>query len=86
MSGQKNLTITVSGEAGSGKSRLAYLIKEFLLTQGLQVVHTTDPDYLSDEHRVESLRRNLAEAINGFAETKIITINEVNVIEQNNVS
>lgn len=69
-----DLTITVSGYTASGKSRVAYLLKEFLTAVGCDVELN-----LSDGDVEDIMQNNLMEAISQIASNRKITINEVNV-------
>ena len=44
----KNLTITISGQAMSGKSRLTFLLKKFLREQGLNVNQEVNIDFADE--------------------------------------
>lgn len=55
---RKQLSIIVTGGAGSGKSRIIYLIKEMLKQEGFDV-EFEDRDYLNESRFNEAMLNNL---------------------------
>lgn len=74
---KKNLVITVSGHAASGKSRLTYMLKQFLREVGFEVEQELNIDHRSEEKFDEDMCRTLDDIIDNFKETRKITIREV---------
>lgn len=68
------LVITVSGYTASGKSRVSYLLKEFLTAVGFEVDLN-----LADGDVEDVVQNNLMNAISNIASNKSIVINEVNM-------
>ena len=67
----KNISITISGQSGTGKSRIALLVSDLLREHGF----TVD---LAETDTVETaLRSNLETAIEHIRENAVISINEV---------
>ena len=70
----KNITIAISGEVASGKSRIAHLIKQTLKENGFVVDFINDMDYLNEETFDNEMRRNFDDAIKAISEKTKITI------------
>lgn len=64
----KNITITVSGEAMTGKSTIAFLIAEFLSNKGAQI--NVDETDLRSEGVYLNIKKNKEEIID-FSKYKI---------------
>lgn len=73
----KEISINVVGTNDSGKSRLLYLIKEFLMSEGFNVDFECNPDYQSGAAFDTAMKKNFDEVINHFKETRIIKIKEI---------
>ena len=75
----KKLSITVSGETNSGKSRMLYLLKHLLKGHGFNVKVKVPSDYnYLDEFEIQ-MDKNFEEVINYIKETRIIHLNEINI-------
>lgn len=66
--------ITITGHTGSGKSRIAVLLKQFMEANGFDVELK-----LNDGDIVDILEENLMDVIAHVAANKNIKINEVNL-------
>jgi len=73
---EKKLTITVSGQAASGKSRLTYLLKNFLREQGFNVELECGIDHPTESNFDMVMGRNIDSAVQHIKETRKITIRE----------
>jgi len=73
---KENLIITVSGETKSGKSRLCYLLKEFLVTQGYNIELQLNEDFKDMTHFNETMSENLNEALDNIRSNSIITLRD----------
>lgn len=73
---KKNLTITVSGQVASGKSRLSYLLKKFLREQGFEVEFEDNLDFLNESEFDAFMCNNFEEVIEDIKETRKITLRE----------
>jgi pantothenate kinase-related protein Tda10 len=73
---KRELTITVSGSCGSGKSRITYLLKNFLREKGFEVEHTNIMDYHSENEFERDMCHNIDEVVSGFVDTRKIIFNE----------
>ena len=73
---KKDLIITVSGQAKSGKSRLIFLLKKFLRKQGFEVEQELNFDHPTESNFDGTMSRNFNEVIKNFKETRKITIKE----------
>ena len=71
---KKELTITVAGQTAFGKSRLTYLLKNFLRENGFEVEQELNIDSTSEEEFDSSMSKNFEEVINDFKETRKIKI------------
>lgn len=71
------LIITVSGKTKSGKSRLTYLLKNFLREQGFEVELNCGIDYQNENDFDKSIGQNFDEAIENIKESSKITMNEI---------
>lgn len=72
-----NLTITVTGNAGSGKSHLLYLLKGFLRDNGFDVNHHVGHDFDSEIGFDWCVDTNFNKAVEALRANTTITINEV---------
>lgn len=73
---KNEITITIAGKAMTGKSRISYLIKEFLRTKGFLVDIEVGMDFSSEADFNKRMGRNLNEAINAIQQNSIINIHE----------
>lgn len=74
---KKNIIITIGGQAGSGKSHLAYLLKTYLRENGFEVEQKLNMDYSSERDFDINMNKNFDDAFNDIKKTRKITINEV---------
>lgn len=75
-----NIIITVSGRAGIGKSRVIYLLKEYMKLHGFNTQISTN-DYGVDEHRFDHyMEQEIMEALDSikYRNTRIIFQEENN--------
>ena len=70
----KNITIAISGEVATGKSRIAYLIKKTLKQHGFEVNFVNDIDYPTEAVFDKDMERNFDDAIKGLSQKTKITI------------
>ncbi len=75
----EELLITISGQSGSGKSRMLYLIKNMLRSMEFNVEHdiNSNMDFVSEEYFDEHMERNLPEILGNIIDTRDIVIKEV---------
>ena len=74
---KENLIITVSGRAASGKSRLTYLLKNFLREQGFEVEFEGNIDHPNENDFNRDMGKHFDEVINFMKETRKITLKQV---------
>lgn len=74
---KKDLTITVAGQPLSGKSRLTYLLKRFLRENGFEVEQEFNIDHPTEENFDYVMGRDIDNIINGFKETRKVTLKEL---------
>lgn len=74
---KKDLIITVSGQAASGKSRLTYLLKKFLREQGFDVEIDCNLDYTTENDFDKHMSENFDEVIGLLKNSRKITLKEV---------
>lgn len=75
----KQLTISVTGETNTGKSRLTLLLKKFLRENGFEVKFDGGIDYTNEANFDEVVGENLEQAIETIKETSVITLEEIQV-------
>lgn len=74
---RKKLIINVSGEIGTGKSSLCFLLKKFLKENGFSVVFDGGIDYIDESQFDHNVDENLSQKINNIKKTKDIILKEV---------
>lgn len=74
---KKEIKISVSGVAASGKSRIIYLIKKTLKEHGFEVNHNGKPDFNTGGLFDKQMAKNIDDVINVIKDTRTITIEEV---------
>jgi len=74
---KEKLIITVSGRAMSGKSRLSFLLKNFLQENGFDVKHEVSLDYQNENHFERQMSKNFDDVIGQIKEQREILIKEV---------
>jgi len=72
----KTIHITVSSAAGSGKSRVLYLIKETLRNRGFDVKFNGGMDFSTEKSFDEQMHENIYEVIDSIADMSEIVIEE----------
>ena len=75
--GKKEITITISGESATGKSRVSYIIKEILKVHGLEVQFDPKFEYLDEQTFNKSMRSNMDEALENIREKSMVVVKEV---------
>ena len=80
---KKNITVTVSGATGSGKSRIAFLLKKFLREQGFEVEYEPNLDHPSEGLFDLHMNQNLNEVVENFKTTRKIKIKELQTPYEN---
>ena len=70
------ITITIAGKAASGKSRIAYLIKEMLKVHDFEVEFDPSPDFINESQFNKTMRTNFDEISKVLAEQTKIVIEE----------
>jgi CO dehydrogenase nickel-insertion accessory protein CooC1 len=80
---KKKLTINVCGEAGSGKSRLTFILKKFLKDNGFEVEHSP-LDFVDEDEFDKEMNKNHKLAIDNLKENRKIVINELYVKRESN--
>ena len=78
----KQITITISGEVSSGKSRLTYLLKNFLRVHGFEVKHDGGIDFEDEKDFDDKIIKNLDVVLKNIKENKTIKIQELNINRQ----
>ena len=72
---RNTIYINVSGYVGTGKSRLTYLIKQFLKSKGFEVEHSVNCDFINEEEfdktMQSSLDRMLADCLTPYRKISI---------------
>jgi ABC-type polysaccharide/polyol phosphate transport system ATPase subunit len=74
---KRKLTITVAGNAGSGKSHLLHLLKGFLRDNGFDVSHNVSYDFNSEIGFDWCVDTNYNDAIEAIRKNTAITIKEI---------
>lgn len=72
-----DLIVTVSGQVASGKSRLTYMLKNFLRENGFEVEFNGNIDHPREFDFDERVSENFDEVIEHIKETRKITLKEV---------
>ncbi len=73
---KKLLTISVSGDAATGKSHIIYLLKEYLRKEGFDVT-INDSDHSNETSFDNDIINNFNVVIERIKENSIITLNEL---------
>ena len=73
---KKDLIITISGQAKSGKSRLIFLLKKFLREQDFEVKHELNFDFPTEFDFDKFIGQNFDGVIKNFKKTRKIIIKE----------
>lgn len=76
---EKEIKITVSGCSNTGKSRLLFLVKRFLIEQGFDVEYDTSFDYPTEKTFDKCMIKNLDESIGIIKKNSKIFITEKQV-------
>jgi hypothetical protein len=71
------ITITIAGPAMSGKSRIAYLVKEMMKIHGLKVNFDPTPDFKDEMDFNRTMHVHLDDAMKGIGENTVVTVKEV---------
>lgn len=72
---KNNITITIEGRTKSGKSRVAYIVKELLKVHGFEVEFNPLPDFNNETEFNRAMRTDLDEACEAISkQTKIVVL------------
>ncbi len=80
----KKVKITISGTAGSGKSRIAYLIKEALKNKGLNIEHSFGIDFDDENQFDNTMSRNIDSVVENISKNRTIIIEEIAINKMDN--
>jgi adenylylsulfate kinase-like enzyme len=72
----KELTITISGPAASGKSRLAYYLRNLLIEKGFKIEQELNRDHPTKKNFDEVMCRNVDDVIE-LIKAETITLKEL---------
>ncbi len=75
---KNDLKITISGEAGSGKSRILYLIKTLLRNKGFKVEHNVNSDHPDEISFDRHMDETLENAINSISRKIVMEEKQIN--------
>jgi len=76
---KNQITITIAGTTKSGKSRIAYIVKEVLKIHGLRVEFDPTPDYPDERMFNRIMRENLDDALANVSKDTMVVVKEVQV-------
>ncbi len=82
---KKNITITVSGETSSGKSRLIYFLKEFLSKNGFYIEFDGGLDFKNEYQFDMFMKNNIDLVIDSIKTTRSIKFEEKYSKRLNNI-
>ena len=83
---KKELIITVSGQVVSGKSRVLYLMKNFLKSKGFNVSFDGSLDFLNETDFDKFMGENIEDVIDGISKSTNIIIKEEQLTHFSNTS
>lgn len=73
----KKVKITISGVTGSGKSRIAYLIKEVLKNKGFNIEHNFGIDFDDENQFDNTMSKNIDSVVENISKNRTIIIEEI---------
>ena len=73
----KEITIIIAGPVASGKSRLTYLLKNFLRSQNFNVIFDGDMDFETEKDFDNVMMKNNIEIMGRIKENTNITLRQV---------
>ena len=79
MDKQREIHIIVAGNAGSGKSQVAYIIKEALKNAGIDVQFDCGFDYMDINDFDTQLKTNYDERCKAINEKSLVTLKELQI-------
>lgn len=82
---KEKINITISGKCMSGKSRLSFLLKNFLIENGFDVKHELSLDFFDENDFNRKMCKNLNEATKAIKEKTEITIKEIQIARNINL-
>jgi len=74
---KNTVTITIAGETKSGKSRIAYIVKELLKVHGFKVEFDPSPDFTDEGQFNKTMRTNFDDACEALTQQTEIVVKEV---------
>ena len=74
---RSDINIKIEGLPASGKSRILFIIKKMLESEGFIINHKVNVDYVNEDQFDERMFSNIDEIIEHFKETKSISIEGV---------
>lgn len=73
---KKEITVTISGEPKTGKSRITYIIKEMLKVYDMEVEFNCGLDYTNEQEFNRLMRNNLENVMNNIKNNIKIIVKE----------
>ena len=74
---KNKVTVTIAGVTKSGKSRIAYIIKESLRVHGLNVTFDPSPDFGDETSFNRTMRTNFDGCMEALSEQTEVVVTEV---------
>jgi len=74
---KNQITITISGKPKSGKSKIAYIIKEMIKIYDLNVEHELPPDYPDEQTFNRAMRGDIDEVLGAIKDSTVVVIKEI---------
>jgi len=74
---KNTVKITIEGRTKSGKSRIAYIVKEMLKVHGFKVEFDPLPDFSNEMDFNRTMRSNLDEACEAISQETKIVVEEI---------
>jgi len=71
---KEKINVTVSGVCGSGKFRMAFLLKKLMRENGFEVQYKNNSNFMGETDFDESMQHNFEDAIYDIKCNKIIVI------------
>jgi pantothenate kinase-related protein Tda10 len=79
---KEKIIINICGRTGRGKSRITYLLKQFLKEKGFEINHNISDDFFTEEDCDNIMSANINDFVEARKDNTLIELNEITLTRE----